>query len=64
MSVSDSVNPSVMCTHVYAQILVCVPVHVHTGILCVYIERRWMHAGVHIHVCMHGLSQEPGPFSL
>lgn len=70
MSVSFSVNPSVMslptpCAHVYAQMLVCVPVHVHTGIVCVYvcvfIERRWLHAGVHMHVCMHGLSQDPGP---
>ncbi len=59
MSVSFSVNPSVMslpppCAHVYAQMLVCVPVHVHTGIVCVYvcvfIECRWY--GMQVCTCM------------
>lgn len=27
----------------------------------VHIERSWLHAGVHMHACTHGLSQDPGP---
>lgn len=46
------------CAHVHAQ---TIPAHVSTGIVWVYIDRRWLHAGVHMHVCMHGLSQDPGP---
>lgn len=55
MSMSVSVNP---CAHVYAQMSLCVPAHVHTGAVCVLsIERRWLCAGVHTHVRMHGLTQ-------